>query len=59
MLRLCLMKRMKAKQDGAEVLFIDTAGRLHNKANLMAELEKITRVLKKQDESCCTAFYWC
>ncbi|MCB1556973.1 MAG: signal recognition particle-docking protein FtsY, partial [Alphaproteobacteria bacterium] len=32
-------------------LFIDTAGRLHNKANLMAELEKIVRVLKKQDES--------
>ena len=32
-----------------DVLMIDTAGRLHNKANLMAELEKITRVLKKKD----------
>ncbi len=30
---------------------IDTAGRLHNKANLMAELEKITRVLKKKDDT--------
>lgn len=41
----------KAKADGADVLFIDTAGRLHNKANLMAELEKIVRVLKKHDEN--------
>ncbi len=41
----------KAKAAGTEVLFIDTAGRLHNKANLMAELQKIVRVLKKQDES--------
>jgi fused signal recognition particle receptor len=32
-----------------EVLIIDTAGRLHNKANLMQELAKITRVLKKLD----------
>jgi len=30
-----------------EVVIIDTAGRLHNKAHLMAELEKITRVMKK------------
>ena len=30
---------------------IDTAGRLQNKSNLMAELEKIIRVIKKQDES--------
>ena len=28
-------------------MIIDTAGRLHNKANLMAELEKISRVMKK------------
>jgi len=41
----------KAKEQGSDVLMIDTAGRLHNKANLMAELEKIVRVLKKQDES--------
>jgi len=38
-----------AKKDKADVLLIDTAGRLHNKANLMAELEKIVRVLKKAD----------
>ena len=41
----------KAKEDGVDVLLIDTAGRLHNKSNLMAELEKIIRVLKKQDET--------
>lgn len=38
-----------AKTDGADVLLIDTAGRLHNKANLMAELEKIARVITKLD----------
>ena len=38
-----------AKRRGADVLLIDTAGRLHNKANLMAELQKIVRVLKKID----------
>ncbi len=32
---------------GADIILIDTAGRLHNKVNLMNELEKITRVLKK------------
>lgn len=32
----------------ADVLLIDTAGRLHNKANLMRELEKLSRVLKKK-----------
>lgn len=32
----------------ADVLFIDTAGRLHNKANLMNELEKIHRVIKRE-----------
>jgi fused signal recognition particle receptor len=41
----------KAKADSADILLIDTAGRLQNKAGLMAELEKITRVLKKQDET--------
>lgn len=39
----------KAKAAGAEVLLVDTAGRLHNKANLMAELQKITKVLQKLD----------
>jgi len=36
-----------AKNRGTDVLIIDTAGRLHNKTNLMNELEKIVRVLKK------------
>ena len=40
-----------AKREGADLLLIDTAGRLHNKGELMAELQKIQRVLKKQDES--------
>ncbi len=34
---------------GRDLLICDTAGRLHNKSNLMAELEKIQRVLQKQD----------
>ncbi len=38
-----------AKKDGADVLLIDTAGRLQNKSDLMAELEKIVRVLRKLD----------
>ncbi len=41
----------KAKADGADVLLIDTAGRLHNKSVLMDELRKIIRVLRKQDET--------
>ncbi len=40
-----------AKANGVDVLMIDTAGRLQNKANLMAELEKIVRVIKKFDPS--------
>ena len=39
----------RAREDGADLLLIDTAGRLHNKADLMAELQKIVRVLKKVD----------
>ena len=39
----------QARRDGADVLLIDTAGRLHNKADLMAELEKIVRVIRKID----------
>ena len=39
----------KAKAEGSDVLIIDTAGRLQNKAELMAELEKIVRVLGKLD----------
>ena len=39
----------RAKADGADVLLIDTAGRLHNKGALMEELRKIIRVIRKQD----------
>ena len=39
-----------AKARNMDVLIADTAGRLHNKDNLMAELEKIVRVLRKQEE---------
>src|ERR1700739_4253092 len=39
----------QAQGDGADILLIDTAGRLHNKAALMGELQKIVRVLKKGD----------
>ena len=41
----------KAKEEGRDILIIDTAGRLQNKAGLMAELEKIVRVIKKFDPS--------
>jgi fused signal recognition particle receptor len=41
----------RARQKGADVVLIDTAGRLQNKAGLMAELEKIVRVIKKLDAS--------
>jgi fused signal recognition particle receptor len=39
----------QARSDGTDVLLIDTAGRLHNKAALMDELAKIVRVLRKLD----------
>jgi fused signal recognition particle receptor len=39
----------KARAAGSDVLIIDTAGRLQNKAELMSELEKIVRVLRKHD----------
>jgi len=38
----------RAIADNIDVLFIDTAGRLQNRADLMAELEKIVRVIKKK-----------
>jgi fused signal recognition particle receptor len=41
----------KARANGSDILLIDTAGRLQNKAGLMAELEKIARVIKKLDPS--------
>ena len=40
---------VQAREVGSDVLIIDTAGRLQNKTELMAELEKIVRVLNKHD----------
>ncbi|MBP3654088.1 MAG: signal recognition particle-docking protein FtsY [Oscillospiraceae bacterium] len=41
-----------AKARGADIVIIDTAGRLHNKANLMNELSKITRVIRRELPDC-------
>ncbi len=41
----------EAKQQKADILIIDSAGRLQNRDELMAELEKIIRVIKKVDQS--------
>src|SRR5918993_1195280 len=38
----------EARREGTDVLLIDTAGRLHTKVNLMAELEKVQRVIGRQ-----------
>jgi len=40
---------VKAEQDGADLLMIDTAGRLQNRSDLMEELAKIVRVIRKKD----------
>jgi fused signal recognition particle receptor len=39
----------RARESGADILLMDTAGRLQNRAELMAELEKIVRVMKKAE----------
>ncbi|MAY65881.1 MAG: signal recognition particle-docking protein FtsY [Rhodospirillaceae bacterium] len=39
------------REQGHDIVIIDTAGRLQNKKDLMAELEKVVRVIKKQDET--------
>jgi fused signal recognition particle receptor len=41
----------QAQADGADLLLIDTAGRLQNRADLMEELSKIIRVIRKKDET--------
>jgi fused signal recognition particle receptor len=41
----------RATAEGADLLFVDTAGRLHNKSALMEELAKIIRVMRKFDET--------
>jgi fused signal recognition particle receptor len=42
---------MAAKTDAIDVLLVDTAGRLQNKTELMGELEKVVRVMRKVDAS--------
>ena len=37
-----------AKAKGSDIIIVDTAGRLHNKKNLMAELEKINRIINRE-----------
>jgi fused signal recognition particle receptor len=41
----------QARERGAEVLLVDTAGRLHNKSALMEELRKIIRVMRRLDDT--------
>ena len=41
-----------AKAKGADVIIIDTAGRLHNKTNLMNELNKISRIVERELPDC-------
>lgn len=43
-----------AKARGADVVLVDTAGRLHNKQNLMNELNKISRVIDREAPGSCT-----
>ena len=42
---------VQAEADGADLLLIDTAGRLQNRQDLMEELSKIVRVIRKKDET--------
>ena len=39
----------RARREGTDVVLIDTAGRLQNKSDLMAELQKVVRAIKKAD----------
>ncbi len=45
---LCFDGLKEAQKQNDDIVFIDTAGRLQNKANLMEELKKVVRVIKKQ-----------
>ncbi len=47
----CYTAHQKAITDGTQFLICDTAGRIHTRHNLMQELEKIERTIKKQDEN--------
>ena len=42
---------VKAKEEGVDILIVDTAGRLHTKSNLMQELEGAKNIMKRHDES--------
>jgi fused signal recognition particle receptor len=42
---------VRAQEEGTDLLMIDTAGRLQNRADLMEELAKIVRVIRKKDET--------
>src|SRR3979411_533999 len=46
---LCYDAYQKASNDKIDFLLCDTAGRLHTKSNLMAELQKVKRALSKND----------
>ena len=48
---LCFDAVTEAQNQDVDVLLIDTAGRLQNKAHLMDELEKVVRVIKKVDDT--------
>ena len=43
---------LSAKNKGADILLCDTAGRLHNKKNLMEELKKLDRIIEKEYGGC-------
>ncbi len=53
----CYEAHTKAIMEGYDYLICDTAGRLHNRHNLMEELSKIRRSIAKQDESAPHACY--
>ena len=48
-----------AKARGADIVIVDTAGRLHNKSNLMSELGKISRVLDRELPGADRRPFWC
>ena len=44
-----VIERVRREREGIDVLLVDTAGRLQNKKDLMVELQKVVRVIKKKD----------
>ena len=49
----------RARAENMDVLIIDTAGRLQNRDDLMQQLQKVVRVITKQDETAPTIPCWC